>query len=135
MPKRRSIACGTSQRMFLSPLNPTGKIPDMPGEAKRGGQGALPGPLGGAAGGSVSCGSALERPADGHTSRQALERAASGGLGDVLAPQGLAVTVPAAKLLAVAGPEDAVVLGPQHLHRAAGEAVCPDDFVLRRRAP
>src|SRR6516164_1838000 len=34
MPKRRSIACGTSQRMFLSPRNTAKKIPDKGREAK-----------------------------------------------------------------------------------------------------
>ena len=45
----------------------------------------------------------------GHAAREALERAARRGLGDVLAPQRLALLALAAKALAVAGPQDAIV--------------------------
>src|SRR5437899_1704453 len=67
---------------------------------------------------------------DRHAPREPLERAPRRRLGDVLAPQRLARILPAAKLVAVARPEDAVVLGLQHLHRAARKAVGSEHFVL-----
>src|SRR5438876_6733156 len=73
---------------------------------------------------------ALEAARDRHAPREPLERAPRRRLGDVLAPQRLARILPAAKLVAVARPEDAVVLGLQHLHRAARKAVGSEHFVL-----
>ena len=66
-------------------------------------------------GDGCATGSALrEFPAHGHSARQALERAARGGFCDVLAPERLTVTVLPEKFLAVADPQNAVILRPQH---------------------
>src|SRR2546430_13058201 len=54
-----------------------------------------------------------------HPACQALERAPGCRPGDVPAPQGLALSILAAKLVAVAGPQDAIILCLQHPHRAA----------------
>src|SRR5207244_929457 len=71
-----------------------------------------------------------EAARDGQARREPLERAPRRRVGDVLAPQRLARILPAAKRVAVARPEDAVVLGLQHLHRGARKAVGSEHFVL-----
>src|SRR5262249_22129792 len=126
MPKRTSIARRVSQRMpiLLSGCRTT--IPNKPGRRKalcllnvrRGSPGWM--------GGERSALAVARRDAAG----EALERAARGGLGDVLAPERLALSRLAAELVAVAGPEDVVILGPPDLDRAAREVVGVREFVF-----
>src|SRR6267143_6750785 len=73
----------------------------------------------------------LEPAGHRHAACQALERAPGCRLGDVLAPQGLALAALAAKLVAVTGPQNAIMLCLQHLDRAARKTVSPEHFVLR----
>src|SRR5579862_1023756 len=124
IPKRKSVARGVSQRMCILLISfAAARYRIFTGPAKPPPHYVRPAP-------GRCRGLTLEAAGDRDTPGQALERASRGCLGDVLAPQWLALAVLAAKALAVAGPQNAVIRGSEHLHRAAGEAVGTDDLVV-----
>src|SRR5438105_3087058 len=75
----------------------------------------------------------VDTPRPGDASREPLYGTPGRGLGDMFAPQGLALALLAAKLVTVAAPEDPFVCGLQHLHGTAREAVSAQNGHLRGR--